>query len=176
MRKIVLIIATFVLINTLSSAQDTKSSPSKEHPDMMEGLKDMQERMKQFFGKGLDSTQDFSFQMDPNFMKMDTSMSKSFGFLFDGENWKSLTPGSDSLSNGFGGDKMGDIFKQMQEQMKKLMPDMKEGFDMSDMLKGFGNFFGDDSLNSPMPRVQPKDKKRLGEEESKDKKYKTEKL
>jgi hypothetical protein len=45
---------------------------------------------------------------------------------------------------------------------------------MSEMFKGFGNMFGGDA--SPMPRVQPKDKKRLGEEDTKDKKYKTEKL
>lgn len=176
MKKIVLIISTFILINTTSSAQDTTPSPSKEQPNMMDGLKEMQERMKHFFGKGLDSTESFSFRMDPDMMQMDTSMSKSFGFMFDGENWKSLTPGSDSLSNGFGGDRMGDIFKQMQEQMKKLMPDMKEGFDMTEMFKGLGSFFGDGFMNSPMPRVEPKDKKRLGEEESKDKKYKTEKL
>jgi hypothetical protein len=176
MKKIVLIISSFFIINICLSAQDNTPAPSKEHPDMMEGLKDMQERLKQFFGNGLDSTEGFSFRMNPDMIKMDTSMSKSYGFMFDGENWKSLTPGGDSLSNGFGGDKMGDIFKQMQEQMKKLMPDMKDGFDMSEMFKGFGNFFGDDSMISPMPRIEPKDKKRLGEEPSKEKKYKTEKL
>lgn len=78
-----------------------------------------------------------------------------------------MTPNSD-------GGQMGDVFKQMQEQMKKLMPDMNQNFNMSEMFKGFGNMFGGDA--APMPRVQPKDKKRLGEEETKDKKYKTEKL
>ena len=169
MKKIVLIISSFFIFNAFVSAQDSGTPQSKDFPNGMESLKEMQQQMMQLFGRrGSDSTQSFAFQLDTNFMKIDTSFSKSFGFSFDGENWKSMTPNSD-------GGQMGDMFKQMQEQMKKLMPDMNQNFDMSEMFKGFGNMFGGDA--TPMPRVQPKDKKRLGEEEmTKDKKYKTEKL
>ena len=169
MKKIVLILSSFFVFNAYIMAQDSSTPQSKDFPNGMESLKEMQKQMMQLFGRrGSDSTQSFAFQLDTNFMKIDTSFSKSFGFSFDGENWKSMTPNSD-------GGQMGDMFKQMQEQMKKLMPDMNQNFDMSERFKGFGNMFGGDA--TPMPRVQPKDKKRLGEEEmTKDKKYKTEKL
>ena len=168
MKKILLILSSFFVFNAYIMAQDSSTPQSKDFPNGMESLKEMQQQMMQLFGRrGSDSTQSFAFQLDTNFMKIDTSFSKSFGFSFDGENWKSMTPNSD-------GGQMGDMFKQMQEQMKKLMPDMNQNFDMSEMFKGFGNMFGGDA--TPMPRVQPKDKKRLGEEETKDKKYKTEKL
>ena len=168
MKKIVLILSCFFVFNAYIMAQDSSTPQSKGFPSGMESLKEMQQQMMQLFGRrGSDSTQSFAFQLDTNFMKIDTSFSKSFGFSFDGENWKPLTPNSE-------GGQMGDMFKQMQEQMKKLMPDMNQNFDMSEMFKGFGNMFGGDA--SPMPRVQPKEKKRLGEEETKDKKYKTEKL
>ena len=169
MKKIVLILSGIFIFNAYIMAQDSSTPQSKDFPSGMESLKEMQQQMMQLFGRrGSDSTQSFAFQLDTNFMKIDTSFSKSFGFSFDGENWKSMTPNSD-------GGQMGDMFKQMQEQMKKLMPDMNQNFDMSEMFKGFGNMFGGDA--TPMPRVQPKDKKRLGEEEmTKDKKYKTEKL
>ena len=169
MKKIVLILSSAFIFNAAVSAQDSSTPQSKDFPSGMESLKEMQQQMMQLFGRrGSDSTQSFAFQLDTNFMKIDTSFSKSFGFSFDGENWKPLTPNTE-------GGQMGGMFKQMQEQMKKLMPDMNQNFDMSEMFKGFGNMFGGDA--SPMPRVQPKDKKRLGEEEmTKDKKYKTEKL
>ena len=169
MKKILLILSSFFVFNAYIMAQDSSTPQSKDFPNGMESLKEMQQQMMQLFGRrGSDSTQSLAFQLDTNFMKIDTSFSKSFGFSFDGENWKSMTPNSD-------GGQMGDMFKQMQEQMKKLMPDMNQNFDMSEMFKGFGNMFGGDAM--PMPRVQPKDKKRLGEEEmTKDKKYKTEKL
>ena len=168
MKKIVLMLSCFFIFNAYIMAQDSSTPQSKDFPSGMESLKEMQQQMMQLFGRrGSDSTQSFAFQLDTNFMKIDTSFSKSFGFSFDGENWKSMTPNSD-------GGQMGDMFKQMQEQMKKLMPDMNQNFDMSEIFKGFGNMFGGDA--TPMPRVQPKDKKRLGEEETKDKKYKTEKL
>ena len=168
MKKIVLIHLSFFIFNATISAQDSSTPQSKDFPSSMESLKEMQQQMMQLFGRrGSDSTHSFAFQLDTNFMKIDTSFSKSFGFSFDGENWKPMTPNSES-------GQMGDMFKQMQEQMKKLMPDMNQNFDMSEMFKGFGNMFGGDA--SPMPRVQPKDKKRLGEEEMKNKKYKTEKL
>ena len=169
MKKILLILSSFFVFNAYIMAQDSSTPQSKDFPNGMESLKEMQQQMMQLFGRrGSDSTQSFAFQLDTNFMKIDTSFSKSFGFSFDGENWKSMTPNSD-------GGQMGDMFKQMQEQMKKLMPDMNQNFDMSERFKGFGNMFGGDA--TPMPRVQPNDKKRLGEEEmTKDKKYKTEKL
>lgn len=175
MKKIILMISSVFIFNTFMVAQDSLSSPkAKEFPSEMEnqngmdGFKDMQRQMMQFFGKmENDSSRNFAFQFDTSFMKVDTSFSKSFGFSFDGENWQSLTPNTERAQ-------MGEMFKQLQEQMKKLMPDMNKDFDMSEMLKGFGNFFDNDF--STMPRVQPKDKKRLGEEDTKNKKYKTEKL
>ena len=168
MKKIILILSSAFFFNAFISAQDLNTPQSKDFPSGMESLKEMQQQMMQLFGRrGSDSTQSFAFQLDTNFMKIDTSFSKAFGFSFDGENWKPITPNTE-------GGQMGDMFKQMQEQMKKLMPDMNQNFDLSEMFKGFGNMFGGDS--TPMPRVQPKDKKRLGEEETKDKKYKTEKL
>lgn len=169
MKKIVLIVSSIFIFNAYIMAQDSSTPQSKDFPSGMESLKEMQQQMMQLFGgrRSSDSTQSFAFQLDTNVMKIDTSFSKSFGFSFDGENWKPLTPNSE-------GGQMGEMFKQMQEQMKKLMPDMNQNFDMSEMFKGFGNLFGSDA--TPMPRVQPKDKKRLGEEETKDKKYKTEKL
>ncbi len=169
MKKILLILSSFFIFNACTMAQDSSTPQSKDFPSGMESLKEMQQQMMQLFGRrGSDSTQSFAFQLDTNFMKIDTSFSKSFGFSFDGENWKSMTPNTE-------GGQMGDMFKQMQEQMKKMMPDMNQSFDLSEMFKGFGNMFGGGDA-SPMPRVQPKDKKRLGEEETKDKKYKTEKL
>lgn len=170
MKKIVLILSSVFIFSTSVSAQDSSTPQSKDLPSGMESLKEMQQQMMQLFGRrSSDSTQNFAFQLDTNIMKIDTSFSKSFGFSFDGENWKPMTPNSE-------GGQMGDMFKQMQEQMKKLMPDMNQGFDMSEMFKGFGNMFGGGDA-SPIPRVQPKEKKRLGEEEmTKDKKYKTEKL
>ncbi len=168
MKKVVLILSSVFIFNAYIMAQDSSTPQSKDFPNGMESLKEMKQQMMQLFGRqGLDSTQNFAFQLDTNFIKIDTSFSKSFGFSFDGENWKPMTPNTE-------GGQMGDMFKQMQEQMKKLMPDMNQNFDMSEMFKGFGNMFGGDA--PPMPRVQPKDKKRLGEEETKDKKYRTEKL
>ena len=173
MKKIVLILSSIFIFKAAVSAQDLSTPQSKDFPNGMESLKEMQQQMMQLFGRrGSDSTQSFAFQLDTNFMKIDTSFSKAFGFSFDGENWKPITPNTPEGINE--GGQMGDMFKQMQEQMKKLMPDMNQNFDLSEMFKGFGNMFGGDA--TPMPRVQPKDKKRLGEEETKDKKYKTEKL
>lgn len=176
MLKKVLISSLCVLLTSGALvAQDStmpkSQSPNKDFPNISDSFKEMQkqmeEQMKKFFGDEGGGFQSFSFKMDTTFR--DTSFSKSYGFMFDGKNWKSLTPNTE------GGDNMGDVFKQMQERMKKLMPDMGKGFDM-DMFKGFGDMSeGEDS----MPRVQPqpKPKKRLGDEEApKNEKYKTEKL
>jgi hypothetical protein len=172
MRKIILIISSIVFLGFNAVAQDSTQPKEREFPSMMESMKEMQKQMMKLFGGGgTDSLSNgFSFDFggdDSDFMKMDTSMSKSFGFMFDGKNFKSLTPNTD-------GGNMSDMMKQLEEKMQKMMPDMGKNFDMMDMFKGFGNMFGDDT--DPMPRVQPKDKKRLGEDEPKEKKYKTEKL
>ncbi len=172
MRKIVLIISSIVLLGFNVVAQDSTQPKEKEFPSMMESMKEMQKQMMKLFGGGGKDSLSKGFSFDfggdgSDFMKMDTSMSKSFGFMFDGKNFKSLTPNTE-------GGNMNDIMKQLEEKMQKMMPDMGKNFDMMDMLKGFGNMFGDDV--DSMPKVVPKDKKRLGEDEPKEKKYKTEKL
>lgn len=172
MKKILFFIAAFILFQSVGMAQNNEPVPSKEQ-DMKEGLKKMQEQMMRLFDNGTDSTDSFSFGFGDNFMKIDTAFSKSFGFMFDGENWKSLTPDKNGLSEGPGNEDMSEILKQLQQKMKHMIPDMKDGFDMSEMFKGFGNMFGNDPMILPEPN---KNKKRLGEEERKEKKYKTEKL
>lgn len=173
MRKVVIASLCFIFLSAGLMAQDSTAPKSKsqgeDFPDMMGGFKEMQKRMedqmKKFFGD--DGSQSFSFKMDTTFMNSDTSFSKSFGFMFDGKNWKSLTPGTE-------GGNMGDMFKQMEEKMQKMMPNMREDDSIFDLFKGFGNAFGNEEA---MPRVQPKDKKRKGDEEApKNEKYKTEKL
>ena len=106
MKKIVLILSIIFIFNAYLMAQDSSIPQSKDFPKGMESLKEMQQQMMQLFGRrGSDSTQSFAFQLDTNFMKIDTSFSKAFGFSFDGENWKPLTPNSE-------GGQMGDMFKK----------------------------------------------------------------
>ena len=174
MKKVILIILSALFINGLAVAQDSSKPESRKDDfmDLNESLKKMQEQMMKFFGNGQDSMEGFSFKMDTSMMRMDTSMSKSFGFMFDGNDWKSLTPNTE------GGDMSG-MLKQLQERMQKMMPDMNRNFDMSKMFEGFGNMFGESDENS-MPLVKPKDKNAEKNEknadEYKNKKYKTEKL
>jgi hypothetical protein len=174
MKKIALVVSSIVLMGFNVAAQDSTQPKEKEFPSMMESMKEMQEQMMKLFGGGSRDTlsKGFSYGFGgdgSDFMKIDTSMSKSFGFMFDGKNFKSLTPNQDENGGG-----MNDIIKQLEERMQKMMPDTGKNFDMMDMFKGFGNMFGEDT--DAMPKVVPKDKKRLGEDETKEKKYKTEKL
>jgi hypothetical protein len=129
---------------------------------LQEQMQKMQrEMLKMFGGSDSDSSGTSLFQFGSPNMKMDTSFSKSFGGIFDGKEWKSMMPGDST---------MGDMMRQLQDKM----PDFGKNFDMSEMLKGFGNMFGNGTDN--MPRVEPKQKQRPNEGDKKDKKYKTESL
>jgi hypothetical protein len=173
MKKIALI-ATVLLFTSLSSfAQQDKTTPP-QYEDIFEQMKKMQQEMMKHFGGKMqsDSTEssDEGFGMGFPNMKMDTSFTKSFGMLFDGKEWKSMMP-NDSTMNG------------MMRGFGDKMPNFGgNGMDMSEMFKGiekmfgdsFGGGFGDDMQITPRP--QPKEKKRKGEADKKDKKYKTEDL
>jgi hypothetical protein len=129
---------------------------------LQEQLQKMQREMLKMFGGGDSDSSGISlFKFGSPNMQMDSSFSKSFGGIFDGKEWKSMMPGDST---------MGDMMRQFQDKM----PDFGKNFDMSEMLKGFGNMFG----NSPdnMPRVEPKQKQRSEEGDKKNKKYKTESL
>jgi hypothetical protein len=124
----------------------------------------MQQFSKMFGGEGNfekgDSTQNFGFQQFKlPFGDMDSTMSKSFGFSFDGNGFKSLFPESGDSTNTNG-------IQQMQEQFKNMMPNM----DFSKLFQGQMPFGSDPSV------VPPMDKKRREEELKSKKKYQTEKL
>ena len=114
-----------------------------------------------------DSTQNFGFQeFRLPFGDSDSPNGQSFGFSFDGNGWKLLTPNNDSTNT--------DGMRQMQERLKQMMPDF-------DSKSGFGQFFGnfdqllqgkmpfpsnDPSVVPPMEKQKPKSNK----------KYETERL
>jgi hypothetical protein len=154
MKKLALLLA-FVLPFLLVAQND---EPTTKTPNMMEQMQKMQHEMFKNFGMMGDST-------EGGMMRMDTTMSKSFGMLFDGEKWQSMMPNDTAMSS---------MMRQLEERMSK----MKDGFDMSDMFKGFSDMFGGgfDMQTSPMPRVKPKEKERKGEEDKKPKSYSTEKI
>ena len=114
-----------------------------------------------------DSTQNFGFQeFKMPFGGSDSPNGQSFGFSFDGNGWKLLTPNNDSTNT--------DGMRQMQERMQQMMPNF-------DPKSSFGQFFGDfDQLfqgrmpfpNSDPSVVPPMDKKKP----KSNKKYETERL
>jgi hypothetical protein len=154
MKKIV--ITLIVMLPLFLAAQNMDDAPKSLN--LMEQMQKMQREMFKNFGMMGDST-------EGGMMRMDTSMSKSFGMLFDGEKWQSMMPNDSTMTN---------MMRQLEERMSK----MKDGFDMSDMFKGFGDMFGGglDMPSTPMPRVKPKEKERKGEEDKKEKSYSTEKI
>ncbi len=154
MKKILVVL--IALLPLFLTAQNTDDAPKPLN--LIEHMQKMQREMFKNFGMMGDST-------EGGMMRMDTSMSKPFGMLFDGEKWQSMMPNDTLMSN---------MMRNLEERMSK----MKDGFDMSDMLKGFGDMFGNgfDMPSTPMPRVKPKEKERKGEEEKKEKSYSTEKI
>jgi hypothetical protein len=141
-----------------------KQTPQSNNP--FEAMQQMMQQFQKMFGgaeqteKG-DSTQNFGFQsFKIPFGEIDSTMSKAFGFTFDGNGFKSMMPEGGDSTNANG-------FMQMQEQFKKLMPNM----DFEKLFQGQTPFGGNDPSV-----VQPMDKKRREEEAKSKKKYSTEKL
>jgi hypothetical protein len=166
MKKIATTCICFLLLSCSLFAQNDapKQTPPSNNP--FEAMQQMMMQFQKMFGgnegmeKG-DSTQNFGFQsLKIPFGEIDSTMSKAFGFTFDGNGFKSMMPeGGDSTStNGL---------MQMQEQFKKLMPNM----DFEKLFQGQTPFGGGDPSV-----VQPMDKKRREEEKKTKKKYSTEKL
>ena len=174
MKKIFSALCILMMTLTVTFSQNNQSEP-KDSDDIGKQMAQMQkqlaEQLKKLFGNGddSDSTQNlgFSFKNMP-FGQMDTSMMPSFGMLFDGNNWHNLSPNGDTSMNeslcGFQGQ----------------MPDFGKGMNLEDMFKGFGSMFNNGFPMSPnsdgMPRIQPYDKQRKGDEPKKKGKYKTESL
>jgi hypothetical protein len=111
-----------------------------------------------------DSTQNFGFQEFK--MPFGESNGQSFGFSFDGNGWKLLTPDNDSTSaNGM---------RELQERMKQMMPNFNAQSPFSEFFGDFDKFFqgkmpfpnNDPSVVPPMDKQKPKSNK----------KYETERL
>jgi hypothetical protein len=153
MKKIVPILF-FCLSAMVVNGQD--STPQKDN-NIFEQLQKMQKQMMQQFGNMFDTTN--MGEMDMPMLRVDSSMTKSFGYLFDGENFKQ-----------FGDSTMMDMFKGLEGNMLNF-----KDLNLEDMMKGFGKMFGDDNFS--MPRIEPYDRKKSDEpSEKKKKKYDTEKI
>ena len=148
------------ICSLIGMTQSNATAQTNKAPlDMME---QMQQQMQKMFGGMMDSSSTHSFQMD-------TTLNKSFGMLFDGEKWRSLTESGDSTST--------DFFAQFLQRFKGGSPNSgTEGFNFSEMFKGFEQMIPNMEAPDSMPRVSPENKKRKGEAETKEKKYSTEKI
>ena len=165
MKKLVAIIICASIILGSVNAQNNAPKDTPQYDDPSKAMQQMQSQMmqqlqKMFGGKGNsmqgDSTQSFGFQQfKMPFGDMDSTMSKAYGFSFDGNGLHSLFPeNGDSTQT--------DGFQQMQEQFRKMMPDL----DLSKLFQGQTPFGSDPSVVPPMDRQKPKSNK----------KYPTEKL
>jgi hypothetical protein len=174
MKKIASTLSLVLLILTFATAQNNKKAPPQYSDDFGKQMEQMtqmmSEQMKKMFGNNDgDSTQNFNFSFkNMPFGSMDSSMTKSFGMLFDGKNWQNLSPNGDSSMN------------ESMKELRERMPDFGKGLNLDDMFKSFGDMFQGGFQMSPnndnMPRVQPYDKKQKGDEAKKKGKYETEKL
>jgi hypothetical protein len=154
MKKHCILLAFMALVNVLAAQnQNDESKPMMDDFEKMQ--RQMMKRFENFFK--MDSTEGFTFRMDTTFNLSDSSFNRSFGFMFDGKEWKQFTPdGSDSTD-----------FKSPFGSFFQGMPDV---------FKDFDKFFSDDFMS---PRVRPygePDRRRKGDTPSKEKKYQTEKL
>ena len=174
MKKIISALCILMMTFTVTFSQNSPSEP-KDFDDLSKQMAQMQkqlaEQMKKMFGNNdnSDSTQNFGFSFkNMPFGQMDSSIMQSFGMMFDGQNWHSLSPNGDTSMN--------DSFRGFQGEM----PHFGKGMNLEDMLKGFSSMFKDGFPMSPqtddMPRIQPYDKRRKGDETKKKGKYKTESL
>jgi hypothetical protein len=167
MKKLLITLICFSMVcSGLFAQQRAPRQAPQSQDNPFEAMQQMMQQFSKMFGGSSsseqgDSTQNFGFQQfNLPFGQMDSTLSKSFGFTFDGNNLKNMFPeNGDSTSN--------QGFQQMQEQLKKMMP----GMDFEKLLQGQTPFGGSDPSV-----VQPMDKKRREEEGKKKKKYETEKL
>ena len=174
MKKTASIIGLIFLVLTFATAQNREKETPQYSDDLSKQMEQMQrqmaEQMKRMFGvQGNDSTQNFSFSFkDLPFGSMDSSMTQSFGMLFDGKNWQKFSPDSDTSTN------------ESLGKLRDQMPDFGKGFNFEDLFKGFETMLKDGSPMMPnndnMPRIQPYDKKRKGDEPKQKRKYQTESL
>ncbi len=165
MKKLTTTAICFLMISSTSFAQNDAPKQQTQPDNPMEAMQQMMQQFSKMFGGegGLergDSTQNFGFQQFKlPFGNMDSTMNKAFGFTFDGNGFKSMTPENGDSTSTQG-------FSQMQEQFKKMMPNM----DFDKLFQGQTPFGSDPSVVSPM------DKKRREEELKSKKKYQTERL
>ena len=138
MKKVLLICVCILVGSSGSFAQNNGDEGRDSMPSFQKQMERMQkELMKMFGGMGkgmnMDSLGSMNMGMDTGMvrhfgnMQMDTSGMKSYGFMFDGDGWKSL-PGGDSTQSG------GDMMRLLQEHMKMF----GNGMNMEDMMKQFG--------------------------------------
>ncbi len=190
MKKLLLtVICLSIFFHSISAQQRTpQTAPDKsEQPSSSDApFKQMQGQMLQqlqkmfdggsplqkMFGDSSpsrlnDSTQNFGFQeFRMPFGGSDAPNGQSFGFSFDGNGWKLLTPNNDSTS--------ADGMRQMQERMKQMMPDYDPKSSLGQWFGDFDKLFqgkmpfpnNDPSVVSPMDKAKPKSNK----------KYETERL
>jgi hypothetical protein len=162
MKKYIFAFSVLILSHLSLSAQNNQSPQN-----MMEQMQKQMQKMLGGMGMGGDSSMNLDF-------KMDTTFNKSFGMLFDGDKWQSLTESGDSTHT--------DFFQQFLNRFKGMSPEgtspdgMGQGFNLSEMLKGFEQMMPGLQSQDGMPRISPENKKRKGEAESKEKKYSTEKI
>jgi hypothetical protein len=162
MKKYVFVFSVLCFSQLTISAQNSQSPQN-----MIEQMQKQMQKMLGGMGFGGDSTMNFGF-------KMDTMMNKSFGMFFDGDQWKSLTESGDSTNT--------DFFQQFLNRFKGMSPDggssdgTNQGFNFSEMFKGFEQLMPGLQSQDGMPRISPENKKRRGEADTKEKKYSTEKI
>ncbi len=154
------------ILGSLAAQNDAPKKTTPQYDNPFEGMQQMMQQFSKMFGgsdnmfKG-DSTQNFGFQQfKMPFGNMDSTMSKTFGFAFDGEKLRNMFPenGDSTSTNGM---------EQMQEHFKKLMPNM----DFDRLFQG--NMPFDNSDPSVVP---PRERMKQGEAPKTKKKYQTERL
>jgi hypothetical protein len=166
MKKLTTTVICFLLIFGSLSAQNSAPKGTPQYDNPMDAMQQMMQQLQKMFGgngnsEQGDSTQNFGFQQfKMPFGGIDSTMSKAFGFSFDGNGFKSLTPenGDSTQTNGM---------MQMQDQFKKMMPNM----DFDKLFQGQMPFGGSDPSIVP-----PMDRMRQGEAPKTKKKYQTERL
>lgn len=166
MKKLAISVIYFLTLSSTVFAQNSAPKETPQYNNPMEAMQQMMEQFQKMFGSSegnfpkSDSTQTFGFQQFKlPFGDTDSTMNKAFGFTFDGNGFKSMTPENGDSTNANG-------FQQMQEQFKKMMPNM----DFEKLFEGQTPFGSDPSV------VQPMDKKRREDALKSKKKYQTEKL
>jgi hypothetical protein len=153
----------FLAFSIILLSQFNISAQQNEAPlNFMDQMQQMQKQMQKMLGGMGDSSMANGFQID-------TSFNKSFGMMFDGEKWRSLTESGDSTHT--------DFFQQFLDKFKGMSPDgSMEGFSMPPIFKGLEQMMPGLGAPDAMPRISPENKKRKGEADTREKKYSTEKI